>query len=671
MANFSAQQFIRNSVDESEYLSYLFSSPVFVEAGTTMDGTEGEDILIAKRSDHAEVEDKYFFEEFYYNQFDSSRSIFIRGMGSDDILYYQGDFSRISGEDGSDVAAVEGNSNFILGNNGNDKLGLFGNYNYATGNNGNDFIEVYGNSNIFYGGFGNDEALIWGDFNNTYGNLGNDRATVKGDKNVINLGPGNDTTTVIGDGNYINDDYGNDIFIISGESNFFIGKRLFNIKQILYAEKNPKENEHITLLGNKNSILGGFGNETINVVGDENFIEGYFGNDIITVVGNKNSIHGYCSDRCISDREAVAYSSLQRYSTVDVTGDDNTIFAGVNIVNGDRNKISAHYSPDSKIGTVNGNDNTIRGYVDIVNGNNNIITSNIDIVNGNNNDIQLKVYSEKVTIIGDMNTILGDSNNSERYYSYKDTYKDYYKNYGREGITIIGDGNYVNGSYNQDEVSINGNTNTVEGGNENDLLYINGSENTVNGDNGNDLVSIFGENNTVKGGNGDDTITAEVGSNGNTFSGGNGNDTYILQQFDDQDLITTIDVINDLGAAGETETVDLSAYASSDFNFNLEGDILSLRNAEDGVDIINFSEDDFSLVFSDVTVDSTNIDDFLPAEPPTFEESLEHAISSFLGVDELDLEITTPGVIEFTITDNGLSSTGSLDISGFLGLFST
>ncbi len=578
-----------------------------------------------------------------------------------------------------DDIELTGNLNVIDSLSGNDRLTISGTNNTVKGGRGNDILitQEGNNQNILSGGEGNDTYVIQhfkdGDMVNAvesiedFGSTGESETIeikdylssdfkFKLENDILSLRNDEDGIDII---NFSEDDF-SIVFedVIVDKSNLVDFLSPFSLPfeeseqglspQKLLTSFLVDSSNYLSHISKFSTFLTGI--SVGNTKGYEVLKSIISFDNLSDLIENFDFQFGNELEEDVSDKTFAAGN----FNTFDSEeGDDiSFIFGNVNTFNSEEgNDISFMF----------GNGNTFSSF-DKEGKNNDTV-----IVFGNENYPSGGWGDDVLVSIGDFNSITGGEGNDVTLSIGNKGYIDNNWLNDDDISIVIGNLNFVELGGGDDIIFVTGHSNTIQtvlsGGAKfgNDNITLIGNENLIEAGEGNDIFTVGGNNNIVNGGEGNDHIIAKEKLNNNTFSGGLGNDTYSFKQLTDLELAST-NIINDLGAVGETETIDLSTYASNEFNFDLMDDILNIRSAENSVDIMNFSEDDFSIVFSDVTINSSNLDYFLSVWT-IISGKVSNAISSFLGVDELDLEITTPGVLEFTITDNGLSSTGSLDIS--------
>ncbi|MBW6400124.1 hypothetical protein KPL78_19855 [Roseomonas sp. HJA6] len=102
-----------------------------------------------------------------------------------------GDFSRVSGGNGSDTIRIDGDHNVLDGGNGEDVLYACGDFNLLLGGNGKDSLRVVGDDNRLYGGNGVDVLVAVGEGNLLDGGNGADRLTSVSHGGFYEIGEGN------------------------------------------------------------------------------------------------------------------------------------------------------------------------------------------------------------------------------------------------------------------------------------------------------------------------------------------------------------------------------------------------------------------------------------------------------------------------------------------------
>ena len=279
-SNFNYDPFVADSGFDSGGSTGRYTLKIDLIAAITINGTEGDDILIGTENNDA-----------------------INGLGGDDVLQGENGRDTLSGGDGDDTIGGDNGADFLLGgegedilaggdgadriegnlsddliaggrgddslfagagndtlngDSGNDRLrGGNGNDNLR-GNSGNDFIQGNAGNDFIFGGFGNDNLLGGNGRDTLNGGIGNDTLNGGAGDDELQGGIGND---------FLSGGAGADRFILAaGQSGETITDFEDDIDKFVLGSGLSFENLDILSTGNETVIINNNNNVVLAVV---------------------------------------------------------------------------------------------------------------------------------------------------------------------------------------------------------------------------------------------------------------------------------------------------------------------------------------------------------------------------------------------------------------------
>jgi len=191
---------------------------------------------------------------------------------------------------------------------------------------------------------------------------------------------------------------------------------------------------------------------------------------------------------------------------------------------------------------------------------------------------------------------------------------------GADSLLGASGNDMINGGTGNDVINGNGGDDMIDGGEGNDMLNGAVGFDTINGGNGDDIISGGNQNDTLNGDVGNDTINGDAGND--IVNGGIGDDTLtgaagadILNGDDGNDNLSGASGGDDLFGGDGNDTLnggggndDLNGGTGADvFVANLGFRTDRIQDFEDGIDVIDFSNNSLANSFADVMATATQV----------------------------------------------------------------
>ena len=483
---------------------------------------------------------------------------------------------------------------------------------------GHDTITVdAGEGHKIYGGRGNDTIVLNGISSEVDGGDGNDTITVWRGENTINGGVGDNTFEIHGGTNSIASGSGADIVKIYDGYVAYAGISTGGGADEITITGGSRANVGTSYPYRDHAINGGYGEDTITVTeaAESYSLNGGFDKDELVIkAGSHHKIYNDGgNDHIYVKADEGHYTDYIEIYGKDKSNNDSGANETVEIYSGSNHTIELNSGDDMISVEGGGNNHTIDGgsgsdTITVIGG------SGHKVVGGNDKDVIIVKNADSVAIHGDEDY---DNNNIT----------------GNDEITVTG-----------------GNNHTIYGRNGNDTINVtDGTGHTINGGDGADKINVAdvtaGKQTKIYGGNGDDVIT--VTNSTNTYiEGGNsdlkntinvtGGSGHVIKLSGPKNEInvsagnveiymgygTTKDIINvtwsdNIGVLKITcdnnssdnykDKLTIFGADSSDFDFDLNGNTLSLVGDNGGIEIYNwnnYTHNSFAdgITFRDVTL---------------------------------------------------------------------
>ena len=294
-------------------------------------------------------------------------------------------------------------------------------------------------------------------------------------------------------------------------------------------------------------LKGGGGDDSLDGGNGDDLLKGGGGNDSLVGGAGNDELRGDAGTDTLDGGEGSdTYVTKTNDAVIDTINDTGTGNDDIDTLDATRLGdtvdlvLGAAFSASSGIEVIEGEDTRIAG--------------GETAVDWDFTDITLTGIKEVRGSVGDDTIVGGDSDEKLKGLGGDDVLSG-----GAGNDKLIGGGgnDTLSGGEGDDTVKGGGGNDTLNGDGGDDKLRGGGSDDSLNGGAGNDDLKGQAGDDSLNGGAGNDTLDGGAGND--TLDGGDGSDTYVATTDD-----TVLDSISDSGSGGDTDTLDVTDFASDD-----------------------------------------------------------------------------------------------------------